>query len=171
MHTRSNGAARAVNYNVEAIVRMANTFVEPKDHTVEELLEDVKFGVYMKSFMEWNIDDKRYNAKYAGREAYLVENGEVKHPVRNTVIELTTPAFWSAVDAVGKDLDFEAGFCGKSHPGQALDASLGGPTIPLPNVYLRGFHGRCLLPARRKRHGPPPPGCGRRRRRVTLVPD
>ena len=137
MHTRSNGAARAVNYNVEAIVRMANTFVEPKDHTVEELLEDVKFGVYMKSFMEWNIDDKRYNAKYAGREAYLVENGEVKHPVRNTIIELTTPAFWSAVDAVGKDLDFEAGFCGKSDPGQALDASMGGPPIRLRNVYLR----------------------------------
>src|SRR5438128_2635943 len=78
MHTRSNGAARAVNYNVEAIVRMANTFVEPKDHSVDELLEDVKFGVYMKSFMEWNIDDKRYNAKYAGREAYLVANGDIK---------------------------------------------------------------------------------------------
>jgi len=135
--TRSNGAARAVNYNVEAIVRMSNTFVEPKDHSVEELLEDVKFGVYMKTFMEWNIDDKRYNAKYAGREAYLIENGEIKHPVRNTIIELTTPAFWSAVDAVGKDLDFEAGFCGKSDPGQALDASMGGPTIRLRNVYLR----------------------------------
>jgi TldD protein len=137
LHTRSNGASRAVNYNVEAIVRMANTFVEPKDYSVDELLEDVKFGVYMKSFMEWNIDDKRYNAKYAGREAYLVEDGEIKHPVRNTVIELTTPAFWSAVDAVGKDLEFEAGFCGKSDPGQALDASLGGPTIRLRNVYLR----------------------------------
>ncbi|MGQ0797028.1 MAG: TldD/PmbA family protein, partial [Methanobacteriota archaeon] len=135
--TRSNGAARAVNYNVEAIVRMANTFVEPGDHTVEELLEDVRHGVYMKSFMEWNIDDKRYNAKYAGREAYLVEDGEVRHPVRNTVIELTTPAFWSAVDAVGKDLDFEAGFCGKSDPGQALDASLGGPSMRLRNVTLR----------------------------------
>jgi len=135
--TRSNGAARAVNYNVEAIVRMANTFVEPKDHTVEELLEGVKLGVYMKSFMEWNIDDKRYNAKYAGREAYLVEDGEVKHPVRNTIIELTTPAFWSAVDAVGKDLEFEAGFCGKSDPGQALDASLGGPSMRLRNVSLR----------------------------------
>ena len=135
--TRSNGASRAVNYNLEAIVRMATTFVEPKDYAVDEMLEEVKFGVYMKSFMEWNIDDKRYNAKYAGREAYLVENGEVKHPVRGTVIELTTPAFWSAVDAVGKDLDFEAGFCGKSDPGQALDASMGGPTIRLRNVYLR----------------------------------
>ncbi len=135
--TRSNGASRAVNYNVEAIVRMANTFVEPKDHTPEELIEGVKFGVYMKSFMEWNIDDKRFNAKYAGREAYLVEDGQITHPVRRTVIELTTPAFWGAVDAVGKDLEFEAGFCGKSDPGQALDASLGGPTMRLRNVYLR----------------------------------
>ena len=135
--TRSNGASRAVSYNAEAIVRMANTFVEPKDHTIEELLEDVRFGVYMKSFMEWNIDDKRYNAKYAGREAYLVEDGRVRHPVRRTVVELTTPAFWSAVDAVGKDLEFEAGFCGKSDPGQALDAGLGGPTMRLRNVYLR----------------------------------
>ena len=136
-NTHSNGASRAVNYNVEAIVRMANTFVEPKDHSLEEMLQDVKFGVYMKSFMEWNIDDKRYNAKYAGREAYLIENGELKHPVRRTVIELTTPTFWSAVDAVGKDLEFEAGFCGKSDPSQALDASLGGPTMRLRNVYLR----------------------------------
>ncbi len=134
---RSNGASRARNYNVEAIVRMANTFVEPKDHTFEEMLEGVSFGVYMKSFMEWNIDDKRYNAKYAGREAYLIENGEIKHPVRRTIIELTTPTFWSAVDAVGKDLEFEAGFCGKSDPEQALDASLGGPTMRLRNVYLR----------------------------------
>ena len=137
MGTRSNGASRAVNYNVEAIVRMANTFVEPRDHALEELLEDVRYGVYMKSFMEWNIDDKRFNAKYAGREAYLIENGELKHPVRNTVIELTTPAFWSAVDAVGRDLDFEGGYCGKSDPGQALDASLGGPSMRLRNVYLR----------------------------------
>src|SRR5207249_10919083 len=100
---------------------MANTFVEPKDHTLEEMLEDVKFGVYMKTFMEWNIDDKRYNAKYAGREAYLVENGEVKHPVRNTIIELTTPAFWSAVDAVGEDRHSEAVVCGQCEPGQALE--------------------------------------------------
>jgi len=135
--TRSNGASRAVNYNVEAIVRMSNTFVEPKDHTFEEMLEGVRYGVYMKSFMEWNIDDKRYNAKYAGREAYLVEDGQIKHPVRRTVVELTTPTFWSAVDAVGKDLEFEAGFCGKSDPSQALDASLGGPTMRLRNVYLR----------------------------------
>lgn len=137
LRTRSNGAARATNYDRESIPRMANTFVEPKDYELDEMIEDVKFGIYMKSFTEWNIDDKRFNQKYVGREAYLIENGEIGQPVRKTVLELTTPTFWSAVDAVGKDLEFEAGFCGKSDPQQALDASLGGPHIRLRNVYLR----------------------------------
>ncbi len=136
--TRSNGAARAVHYNVEAIVRMANTFVEPGDHTLEELIEDVKHGIYMKSFMEWNIDDRRYNGKYVGREGYLIEDGEIGAPVRKTVVELTTPTFWGAVDAVGNDLELHhAGFCGKSDPGQGIDAAMGGPSIRLRNVHLR----------------------------------
>src|SRR5207302_9839108 len=69
LHTRSNGAARAVNHNAEAIVRTANTFVEPKDHTLDELLEDVKGGAYIKTIMERNFEDKRHNEKYAGLTA------------------------------------------------------------------------------------------------------
>jgi len=137
LKSNSNGASRATNYNREAIVRMANTFVEPGDWKFEEMLEEIKSGVYMKSFMEWNIDDRRFNGKYVGREGYLIKDGEIKGPVRKTVLEITTPIFWSAVDAVGKDLEFEAGFCGKSDPQQALDAALGGPTIRLRNIALR----------------------------------
>lgn len=138
LRTRSNGASRATSYDREPIPRMANTFVEPGDWEVDEMLEDVKRGVWMKTYMEWNIDDKRYNGKYVGREAYMIEDGEVKGPVRKTVVELTTPMVWGSVDACGKDLLLtEAGFCGKSDPGQALDACLGGPTMRLRNVYLR----------------------------------
>lgn len=137
LRTRSNGAARATNYDRETIVRMSNTFVEPKDWEFDEMLEDIKHGVYMKSFMEWNIDDKRFNMKYVGREAHLIENGEIKHPIRRPILELTTPTFWSAVDAVGRELEFEAGFCGKSDPTQALDASFGGPTMRLRDIPLR----------------------------------
>src|SRR3972149_3647348 len=50
--TRSNGAARATTYNVEAIVRMANTFVEPKGWGVVGMSLDAKYGGYMKSLME-----------------------------------------------------------------------------------------------------------------------
>ncbi len=135
--TRSNGAARATNYDKETIVRMANTFVEPGEWGFDEMIEGIKRGVYMKSFMEWNIDDRRFNQKYVGREAYLIEDGEIKHPLRTPILELTTPAFWSSIDALGKDLEFEAGFCGKSDPEQALDAAFGGPTMRMRDIPLR----------------------------------
>ena len=61
MNIRSNGASRASDYNKENLVRMSNTFVLPGDYKEEELFEDIKLGVYMKNFMEWNIDDKRFH--------------------------------------------------------------------------------------------------------------
>ncbi|MGB9676309.1 MAG: TldD/PmbA family protein [Candidatus Bathyarchaeales archaeon] len=135
--TRSNGSSRSINYDREAIVRMANTFVLPGDYTEEELIEDVKYGVYMKSFTEWNIDDKRFNQRYVGREAYLIENGEIKHPLARPVIETTTEKFWKAVDAVSKNVEFEAATCGKGDPAQGVPVFTGGPHIRLRGVYIK----------------------------------
>ena len=135
--THSNGAARASGWDREPIVRMSTTFVEPGDHGKDELFEDVKYGIYMKSFTEWNIDDVRFNQKYTGREAYLIENGEIKGPIRRPVIELTTKTFWSSVDAVGKDLEFVGATCGKSDPEQGVDVWTGGPHMRLRDVYMR----------------------------------
>ncbi len=134
----SNGSSRAESYADEPIVRMGNTYVAPGDHSVEELIEDVKQGVYIKDFMEWNIDDKRYNQKYVGTEAYLIKNGRVGAPLRNPVIELTTPAFWSAIDARAKDVDYFAATCGKGDPMQGAPVFMGGPSMRLRNVRLGG---------------------------------
>ena len=135
--TRSNASSRSVNYDREAIVRMANTFVLPGDMTQEELIEDVKNGIYMVSFTEWNIDDKRFNQRYVGREAYLIENGELKHPVARPIIETTTPKFWSAVDAISKNVKFDAATCGKGDPMQGIPVNTGGPSIRLKGVYIK----------------------------------
>lgn len=136
LKTKSNAASRANEWFSEPIVRMANTFVLPGDHSFEELLETVKKGIYIKSYMEWNIDDKRYNQKYTGLESYLIENGKITKLVKSPILEITTPAFWSSVDAVGKDLDFSAGSCGKSDPMQGVPVWFGGPHIRLRNIYL-----------------------------------
>jgi Predicted Zn-dependent proteases and their inactivated homologs len=78
LSTKSNSAARATYYYNEPLIRMANTYIEPKDFTVDEMIEDVKRGIYLKSYMEWNIDDRRWNQKYTGLECYLIENGQIK---------------------------------------------------------------------------------------------
>ena len=137
MGTRSNGSSRSTRYDREAIVRMANTFVRPGDYDEEEIFEDVKHGVYMKSFTEWNIDDKRYNQRYVGRDAYLIENGELKQRVARPVIETSTPVFWSAVDAVSKKVEYTAATCGKGDPMQGIPVYTGGPMIRLRGVYVK----------------------------------
>jgi len=133
----SNASARAINYNREPIVRMANTYLAPGDYSFEELIEDVKLGVYMVSFNEWNIDDRRYQQRYIGREAYLIENGEIKHPVRKPILEITTKGLWSSVDAVGKEVEMFPGTCGKGEPGQGVPVWMGGAPARLRDVVLR----------------------------------
>jgi len=135
---KSNGSARASRYSVEPIVRMSNTFMLPGDHTLEELLSDVSKGVYIKSFMEWNIDDRRWNQRYVGLEAYMIEDGRITVPVRNPVIEITTEKLFSSIDAVGRDLDFTAATCGKGDPMQGVPVYTGGPSVRIRGIRIGG---------------------------------
>jgi len=135
-NTVSNGSARAMDYTSEPIIRMSNTYFKPGDYSFKELLEDIRVGVYIKSYMEWNIDDVRWSQRYVGLEAYLIENGEIKEPIRNPVIELTTKGFYESVDAADKSLEFHAGTCGKGEPHQGVPVWFGGPNVRLRNIVL-----------------------------------
>jgi len=132
----SNGAARATGYDREPIVRMANTVVKPGDYTEEELVESVSNGVFLKNYMEWNIDDKRLNAKYTGAEAYLIKNGKISEPVWRPTIEISTPKLWSSIDGVAKNTEYHAGTCGKAEPMQAIPVWFGGPSMRIRNIRL-----------------------------------
>ncbi len=137
LSVQSNGSSRSEFYLREPIVRMANTFVAPGDFEDDEIFGDVKDGILMHSFTEWNIDDKRYNQKYVSREAYFIRDGEIAGPARNCVLEITTPGFWGALDAASKRLDFVAAECGKGDPMQAMSVFTGGPMLRLRRVALR----------------------------------
>lgn len=126
---KSNGSARASTYSVEPIIRMSNTVVLPGDWKEEELIRDTKHGIYVKSFMEWNIDDRRWNQKYKASEAYLIENGEITKPVKGAAIEITTKALWSSVDAVADNFELHAATCGKGEPMQGIPVSMGGASM------------------------------------------
>jgi len=134
--TQSNGASRSSGFDREPIIRMSNTFVEPGDYTFDELIKEVKLGVYFKTFTEWNIDDKRLNQRYVALEAQLIENGELKGLVKAPVLEITTPKLWSSVKARGRTLAFEAATCGKGDPQQGAPVWTGGPDTLLEGIKL-----------------------------------
>ncbi len=132
----SNGASRSVSFNREPIIRMSNTFVEPGDYSTEELMREVKHGVFFKTFTEWNIDDKRLNQRYVALEAYLIERGELKGLVKSPVLEITTPRLWGSVKARSKHMEFEAAVCGKGDPQQGAPVWTGGPETLLAGIKL-----------------------------------
>lgn len=112
--------------------------MKPGDFTVEELIEDVKHGIYMLSFTEWNIDDRRYQSKYVGFECYEIEKGEITEVmVRRPVMEITSVGLFSSIDGVSNKLSFEFPvICGKSDPGQGIPVVAGGEYIRMRNIKL-----------------------------------
>ena len=106
--------------------------------TTEELLKEVREGIYLKSFTEWNIDDKRLNQRYTGLEAYRIKDGEVGRLVKAPVLEITTPVLWGSVKGRNKRLEFEAASCGKGDPMQGIPVWTGGPDTLLRAVRIVG---------------------------------
>lgn len=108
------GNARAFEYSDEPLIRMRNTYIEPGDWSVEEMLEGVKTGYLLEGSGPGQADS---NAEFmfGVQEAYRVENGEVGELRRGATISGNAFDVLRSVDAVGKEFAFNmgAGFCGK----------------------------------------------------------
>ena len=124
---KSNGSARSDSFSNEPLVRMSNTYLEPGRYSLDDLEAEVKNGVRMESFTEWNIDDTRSFSRYQANEAYIIKNGSADRPVKNFILESKTLDFWKAVRMRTKDFRLYAGSCGKGEPMQGVDVTMGGP--------------------------------------------
>ena len=131
---KPTGNARAEDFRVEPIIRMRNTFMEPKGHSFEELVEDIKFGYYFKSFRggQASLDG---TFQVGIQEAYEIVDGEVNAPVRNASISGNTLATLLKVDVAGKDFELSPGRCGK---GQTAFVCDGGPYIRVKEMLVGG---------------------------------
>lgn len=128
------GNARAEDFRVEPIIRMRNTFMAPRDYSLEELVEEIRSGYYFKSFRggQANIDG---TFQVGIQEAYEIVNGELGEAVRNASISGNTLETLFKIDAVGKDFELWPGRCGK---GQTAFICDGGPHIRVKEVIVGG---------------------------------
>ena len=128
--TEPNGAMRASSYLFAPLIRMTNTYIEEGDWSAEEILHEVKEGVYLKGDKTPSIDSRRYNFQISAKEAFIIREGEVCEPLRSPTLTGVSPEFLSSVDAVGKDLKiFPIPNCGKGEPMQTMRVGNGGPHI------------------------------------------
>jgi TldD protein len=128
------GNARAEDFRFEPIIRMRNTYLAAGDSSFEELIEDVDFGYYLKSFRggQANLDG---TFQVGIQEAYEIVKGQLGASVRSASISGNTLETLRRVDAVGRDFELWPGRCGK---GQTAFICDGGPHIRVEEVVIGG---------------------------------
>ena len=69
-------------------------------------------------------------------EGYIIENGKLTYPVKNATLIGNGPKVLNSVFAVGSDLGFAIGTCGKG--GQSVPGGDAQPTLGLTDVIVGG---------------------------------
>ena len=121
------GNARAQSFNHSPIVRMSNTYLAPKDFAFDEMLEGIKYGVYLKGSKGGEVDTARGVFQFSAEEGVLIENGELTAAVKDVSLSGETLEILKNVDAVGRDFGTHVGFCGKAS--QVVPVGDGGPHV------------------------------------------
>ena len=131
----SSGNARSYIQD-QPIVRMSNTYLQPGELTFDELIEDIKDGIYLKGSRGGQVDTGKGIFQFNAAEAYKINNGEITTTLRDVSLSGNILETLKNVAGVGKDFKMSVGNCGKG--GQIVPVGDGGPHTKILNALVGG---------------------------------
>jgi TldD protein len=130
------GNARAVNYLFPPIVRMTNTYIEQGETPFNDMIADIKLGIYAKEWYGGTTSLEMFT--FAAGETYMIRDGKVAEAVRPVTLSGNVFTTLAAIDAVGNDLAMnQGGGCGKNEQ-SPLPVSNGSPHIRIRACLVGG---------------------------------
>lgn len=131
------GNARAITCEHQPIVRMSNTYIEPRDWGFDALVADTGEGLYACGSLGGQTDMEMFT--FSAEEAFLIRDGRIAERVREVVLTGNVFDTLANIDAIGSDLEFLGGLggCGKEGQGP-LRVSTGAPHIRIRNCLVGG---------------------------------
>ncbi len=126
MDLPATGNGRAQDHNRHVFVRMTNTFFEKGTWSLEEMLEGVKDGVLTDKMISGMEDPVGGGFEAKSLRGFLIKNGKVEGPVRSFTLTGSALDILRTTDAVGKEMAFDGGTCGKGIE-DWVPVSSGGP--------------------------------------------
>ncbi|MBN1375796.1 MAG: TldD/PmbA family protein [Dehalococcoidia bacterium] len=136
MGEQPTGNARAINYTFPPIVRMTNTYIEPGATNFQDMISDIKEGVYAKDWYGGTTSLEMFT--FSAGEAYVIREGKIAEMIKPVVLTGNVFTTLDNIDAIGNDLDMnEGGGCGKASQ-SPLPVSNGSPHIRIRNCLVGG---------------------------------
>jgi PmbA protein len=124
---KSTGNAARGSHRTPPRVSTSNFYLQPGTSAPEDILAEVKSGLYVTSTMNvGGINPVSGDYSVAARGMWI-ENGQLTHPVNEVTIALPLELLLKQIQKVGNDLRFVP-----------LRGSFGAPTIRIDGMTIAG---------------------------------
>ena len=136
MKEEPTGNARAISYRYPPIVRMTNTYIEPGAASFDDIISEIKEGVYARNWYGGMTSMEMFT--FSAGEAHMIRNGKIAELVRPVVLTGNVFSTLKSIDAIGNDLEMnQGGGCGKGVQ-SPLPVTNGSPHIRIRQCLIGG---------------------------------
>ena len=137
----SHGCSYADSWASVQFQRMPNISLEAGKAplTPDQMIKDVKKGIYIVGAGSFSIDQQRYNFQFGGQLFYEIKDGKLGAPLEDVAYQSNTTEFWNACAAICDPSDWRMGgsfFDGKGQPSQSSAVSHGSATTRFNGVNV-----------------------------------
>ncbi|MBN1232325.1 MAG: TldD/PmbA family protein [Candidatus Coatesbacteria bacterium] len=132
---KPTGNSRAMNGEFEPIVRMTNTYIEAGQSSFEDLISDIKEGVFIKNI---NYGTGMSTFTIAPNMSYMIRDGRIAEPVRVSVATGNVFETLGLIVGLSDKVRMEVrlfGGCGKMEQ-WPLPVGLGGPKVKVSKMQI-----------------------------------
>ena len=138
MGVAPTGNGRRESHAHAPMPRMTNTYMLSGDAKPEEIVADLKDGIYAVGFGGGQVDITNGKFVFSCTEAYRVQNGKVGAPIKGATLIGDGATALKHIRAVGNDMALDPGIgtCGKS--GQWVPVGVGQPTLLIGGLTVGG---------------------------------
>lgn len=137
MGEEPTGNARALSYEYEPIVRMTNTYIDKGDTSFEDMIKDIKLGVYALDSMGGQTMMEMFT--FSAEHAYMIRDGKITELVRDVALTGNVFETLKNIDMIGDKVEWShsGGGCGKGSQ-SPLPVGIGSPHIRISDVIIGG---------------------------------
>ena len=138
MDVKPTGNGRRQSYAHAPMPRMTNTYMLSGDASPDEIVADVKDGIYAVGFGGGQVDITNGKFVFSCTEAYMVKGGKIGAPVKGATLIGDGATALKQIRAVGNDMALDPGIgnCGKH--GQWVPVGVGQPTLLIGGLTVGG---------------------------------
>ncbi len=134
----SNGHGRRESFHCRPIPRMSNLYIAPGQDDPRAILRGLEKGLFVTRMGGGQVNTANGEFVFEVDEGFWVENGKIKHMIRDANLLGVGPVILKSIDKVGWDIGWGIGTCGKD--GQGVPVGDGQPTIRIPKILIGGKH-------------------------------